>query len=83
METQTVSNRMQSLVILYDMHTTFFKKVLDGIDDKDAHNRLSTKANHVAWLAGSLVEMRYEIAKDTSIELKQVAHDLFKDGKGI
>ncbi len=83
METKTQSTRMQSLVILYDMHTTFFKNVLDGIDDKDAHKRLDTKANHVAWLAGSLVEMRYEIARDTGIDMKQAAHELFKDGKGI
>lgn len=83
METKTLSTRMQSLVILYDMHTTFFKNALDGIDDKDAHNRLNTKANHVAWLAGSLVEMRYEIARDTGIDMKQASHELFKDGKGI
>jgi hypothetical protein len=83
METKTVSTRMQSLVILYDMHTTFFKSVLDGIDDKAAHNRLNTKANHVAWLAGSLVEMRYEIANYSAIAMKQSAHELFKDGKGI
>ena len=83
METKTVSNRMQSLLVLYDMHTTFFKNVLDGINDKDAHNRLNTKANHVAWLTGSVVEMRYGIAKDTGIDMKQTAHELFKDGKGI
>lgn len=83
METKTVSSRMQSLVILYDMHTTFFKNVLDGIDDKDAHNRLNTKANHIAWLAGSLVAQRYGIAKDVGIDMQQTAQELFKDGKGI
>jgi hypothetical protein len=83
METKTASSRMQSLVILYDMHTTFFKNALHGIDDKDTHNRLNTKANHIAWLTGSLVEMRYEIANDTGIETHQAAQELFKDGKGI
>ena len=83
METKTVSTKMQSLIVLYDMHTKFFISVLDGISDKDAHNRLNTKANHVAWLTGSLVEMRYEIAKDTGIDMQQTTHELFKDGKGI
>ena len=83
METKTHSTRMQSLVILYDMQTTFFKNVLEDIDDKDAHNRLNTKANHVAWLTGSLVEMRYGIAKDTGIDMQQAANDLFKEGKAI
>lgn len=83
MESKTVSNRMFSLVVLYDMHTTFFSKVLDGISDKDTHNRLNTKANHIAWLTGSLVEQRYEIAKGLGIDKTQQAHELFKDNKGI
>ena len=83
METKTHSIRMESLVILYDMQTTFFKNALDGISDKDAHNRLNTKANHVAWLAGSLVAQRYGIAKDSGIEIQQSSYELFKDGKGI
>ncbi|MDQ3683086.1 MAG: DinB family protein, partial [Bacteroidota bacterium] len=83
METKTVSNRMFSLIILYDMHTNFFSSALDGISDKDAHNRLNTKANHIAWLTGSLVEQRYEIAKELGHDLKQAANELFKDNKGI
>ncbi len=83
METKTVGNRMYSLVVLYDMHTTYFTNVIDGISDKDAHNRLNTKANHVAWLTGSLVQQRFEIAKDLGIDRKQAAHELFKDNKGI
>ncbi|MEJ7677836.1 MAG: DinB family protein [Segetibacter sp.] len=83
METKTVSNRMYALVVLYDMHTTFFYSVLEGITDKDAHNRMNTKANHVAWLTGSLVQQRYEIAKNLGIDRKQGAHELFKDNKGI
>lgn len=83
METKTVSNRMYSLIVLYDMHTTYFTNVIDGISDKDAHNRLNTKANHVAWLTGSLVQQRFEIAKELGIDRKQAAHELFKDNKGI
>lgn len=83
METKTISNRMFSLTVLYDMHTTFFSSVLDGISDKDAHNRLNTKANHIAWLTGSLVEQRYDIAKALGIDRQHAAHELFKDNKGI
>ena len=83
METKTVSTRMYSLMVLYDMHTGFFSKVIDGISDEDAHNRLNTKANHIAWLTGSLVHERYEIANELGIEQKQTADELFKDHKGI
>lgn len=74
---------MYSLVVLYDMHTGFFAKVIDGIKDEDATNRLNTKANHIAWLTGSLVHERYELANELGIEEKQNDDELFKDHKGI
>src|SRR5690606_28889895 len=83
METKTASNRMYSLVVLYDMHTAYFSNVLDGISDKDAHDRLGTKANHVVWLTGSLVQQRYELASMLGISKKQAADELFRDFKGI
>lgn len=83
METKTVSSKMHSLVILYDMHTDFFIRALDGISDEDAHSRLNTKANHVAWLTGSLVQQRYEMAKSFGINQQQSADELFRDYKGI
>jgi len=83
METKTTSNRMSSLIVLYDLHTDFFSKAIDGISDKDAHNRLGTKANHIAWITGSLVQERYEMAKELGTDMKQSAHELFKDHKGI
>lgn len=83
MEAKTVSTRMQSLLLLYDMQTIFFVNAIEGISDKDTHNRLNTKANHIAWLIGSLVEQRCEIARNIGIETQQTAHELFKDGKGI
>lgn len=83
MKTKTVSNRMFSIVVLYDMQTTFFANAIEGLSDEDRHKRLNTKANHIAWLTGSLVEQRYEIANILGSDLKQSAHELFKDNKGI
>ncbi len=83
METKPVSNRMFSLIVLYDMHTAYFANVIHEISDKDAHNRLNTKANHIVWLTGSLVEQRYEIANELGESIKQAAYELFKDNKGI
>jgi len=84
METAIVSNRMLGIIALYDLQTPFFNSVLDGISDKDAHNRLNTKANHIAWLAGSMVQQRFDLAEMFGAEgQKQAAYDLFKDNKGI
>jgi hypothetical protein len=83
METKTTSNRMSSLLVLYDMQTKFFSNALEAITDKDAHNRLNTKANHVAWLTGSNVQQRYEMAKHLGIDSTQATNEFFKDNKGI
>lgn len=83
METKTVSPRMQSLVVLYDMHTDFLKRALEGISAEDSLKRLDTKANHVAWITGSLVQERFELAGIFGSELQQKAIELFKDHKGI
>jgi hypothetical protein len=76
-------HRLHSIVVLYDMQTPFFASVLEGISNNDAHSRLETKANHIAWLAGSLVQQRFELANTFGIEAKQAAHHLFKDNQGI
>lgn len=74
---------MYALLDLYEMHTSFFYKAIDGISDDDAHNRLNTRANHIAWLAGSLVHERYELANELGIDEKQTNNELFADHKGI
>lgn len=83
METKTASTRMEGLLTLFDMQTTFFERAIDGVSEQDMHNRLNTKANHMAWLTGSLVQQRYWITTETHPGLKQTGEDLFKDYKGI
>lgn len=85
METTTKDKKtfMPLLIDMYDWHTKLFKNVTVDISDKDAQNRMGTKANHVAWLTGSLVESRYQLAKFAGKELIQTSYELFKDHKGI
>lgn len=83
METQTTVSRLSAVIALYDLQTTYYLNAIDGISDKDTHNRLNTKANHIAWLAGSVVEERFELARVLGRDLGSTAHELFKDNKGI
>lgn len=85
MEPKTVKKAaMETFLGLYDYHTTTFGNVLDSISDADAQQRLNTKANHMAWIAGSLVQERYELARLTGkSDLRQTSHDLFSEHKGI
>jgi hypothetical protein len=83
MEVQTHSSKTYGFMVLFDMHTTFFSNVIVDISEQDANNRLGTKANHMAWLTGSLVQERFELARSFGIDKQQQAHELFKDHKGI
>lgn len=84
MEIKTKSTRMHSIVAQYDMHTDFFKKAIADISKEDSRKRLDTKANHMAWIAGSQVHERFETVNTlTGTNLKQEAEELFKDHQGI
>ncbi|RPD40581.1 DinB family protein [Chitinophaga barathri] len=89
METLTISpvqqGTLNAQLAMYDLHTLLFNNVLDSMTDKDAHNRLGTKANHPAWLAGSLVQERFAMANVLGVDKTQQkeANDLFKDHAGI
>lgn len=83
MKDKPLSNRIYGFMVLYDMHTTFYHNVLEGISDADALQRLETKANHVAWLAGSLLQERFDLANLLGISLKASSNELFKNHQGI
>lgn len=82
--TEVKDSRVTALTAMFDMQTDFFYSVLDGISAADMLNRLDTKANHIAWLAGSLIAQRYELASRlTGTEYHYTGEDLFKDNQGI
>ena len=83
METKTASNRTIGLLSLFDYHSGFFSRALEGMSEEDMHNRLNTQANHAAWLAGSLVHQRYMMSSETGTDLKQTGAALFENNKGI
>jgi hypothetical protein len=83
---ETIINKKSAMPVvinMYDWHTKLFKNVTVGISEKDAQNRLNAKANHVAWITGSLVHARYDLGKLLGLNLTQTSNELFKDNKGI
>src|SRR6187397_396399 len=83
METTTTKSPIDVLVNFYDWHSKLFHNVLVDISDTDAQNRLGTKANHIAWIAGSLVQGRFAFANVLHIDSKQTSDELFANYKGI
>lgn len=77
------SSRMEGLLTMFDLQTGFLERALDGIPEQDMHNRMNTEANHMAWLAGSLVAQRFMMASEIKPELQQTGAELFSNNKGI
>lgn len=83
MTTKTASTRTEGLLTMFDLQTGLLARALDGISPEDMYNRLGTKANHMAWLTGSLVSQRFLMVEDTNPEMKQTGAELFANNKGI
>lgn len=83
MSTKTASSRTEGFLTLFDLHTTFFLRALDGISEEDRHNRLNTQANHIAWLAGSVVQQRFQMVEETHPGQKSTGDELFGIQQGI
>jgi hypothetical protein len=83
MDTKTSSTRTEGLVALFDMQTDFLSRAIEGISNEDMYNRLNTKANHMAWLVGSLVHQRFLMTTETHPGEIQKGEELFKNNKGI
>ena len=71
--TTTTKTALDVLIGLYDFHTKLFYNVLLNISDSDANNRMGTKANHIAWIVGSLVYGRYVLANAIGVDMKQTS----------
>lgn len=79
----TASHRTQGFLSLFDIQTTYFIRALEGVSEEDAYQRLNTPANHIAWLAGSLVHQRFLMASEAKHDVKQTGSELFLNNKGI
>jgi hypothetical protein len=73
--------RIKPLLFLFDIHTKLFPNAIEGISGKDAANRMKL-ANHVAWLAGSLVHQRFDM-RIFRFRNERYGKRLFKDFKGL
>lgn len=77
------NNSISPLIKMYDLHTSLFPNVIEGISDKDAHNRLNTRANHVAWLTENLVQLRCTLAKTAGLQLEPELETFLQNFKSI
>lgn len=77
------SKKMELIIPAYRMHTQSFVNVLDGISEEDALKRIENKTNHIVWMAGNFVNMRYGLGMVLGLQDQDPNNDLFFQGKAL
>jgi hypothetical protein len=62
------------LIKQYQITTSWFLSVLDGIDDKDGVKTLSDNTNSLEWLAGHLLTGRYRNMMRIGLQVEPYKH---------
>ena len=77
------SKKMELVIPAYRMHSQSFINVLDSISEKDALKRIENKTNHIVWMAGNFVNMRYGLGWVLGLREEDPYSDLFFQGKAL
>lgn len=83
METDTKKSALQFFINMFDFHTNQYHNALENIPAEQTHNRLNSKANHIAYIAGRMIYERYELAKAINVNADLTTTKEFTDFKGI
>ena len=77
------SPRLAIVIPAFRMHTQLFGNVLNGVPEDDALKRVEGKTNHVAWMAGNMVNCRYWLGETLGLSERDPAEELFKEGRAL
>jgi hypothetical protein len=77
------SQKLAVIIPAFRMHTQLFLNVLNGITEADALKRVEGRTNHIAWMAGNMVNCRYWLGETLGLSEKDPAEDLFKEGRAL
>ncbi len=78
-----ISSKLEIVIPAYRWHSQSFLHALDGISDEDSLVRVSGVTNHIIWVAGNFVNMRYSLAWMLGIREEDPNSDLFFQGKAL
>ena len=83
MEANTKKSALQLSMTLFDFHTQQYHNALENIPENETHNRLNSKANHIAYIAGRMIYERQGLAKGINVHVDLDTTTEFHDFKGI
>jgi hypothetical protein len=82
MDTPT-SKKLDIIIPAFRGHSQNFLMVLDGISEEDALKRIEGRTNHIIWMAGNFLDMRYALGSVLGIQEEFEFRDVFFQGKSL
>lgn len=78
-----LSNQLNIIIPAYRWHSQIFLMALEGISTQDAMKRIDQRSNHIVWMAGNFVNVRYGLGAVAGLEIEDPFHHLFYQGKTL
>ena len=78
-----VSKQLNIVIPAYRWHSQHFLMALEGITEENATKRVEGRTNHIIWMAGNFVNMRYELGSGVGLKERDPHDDLFHEAKAL
>jgi hypothetical protein len=82
MDTPT-SKKLDIIIPAFRGHSQSFLMVLDGISEENALKRIEGRTNHIIWMAGNFLDMRYALGNVLGLNEEFEYKDFFFQGKAL
>lgn len=77
------SQKLDIIIPAFRGHSQNFLMVLDGISEEDALKRIEGRTNHIIWMVGNFLDMRYALGYVLGLQQEFEFKDLFFQGKAL
>ncbi|MDQ0594881.1 hypothetical protein QFZ37_003250 [Chryseobacterium ginsenosidimutans] len=77
------SKKLEIIIPAFRGHSQNFLMVLDGISEEDAVKRIENRTNHIVWMVGNFLDMRYALGFVLGLKEEFEFKDFFFQGKAL
>jgi len=77
------SQKLDIIIPAFRGHSQSFLMVLEGISEKDALKRIEGRTNHIIWMVGNFLDMRYAMGNVLGLTEEFQYKDFFFQGKAL
>lgn len=75
------SKKLDIIIPAFRLHSQAFLLVLDEISEEDALKRIENKTNHIIWMVGNFLDMRFAMGNVLGLSEEFEYKDFFFQGK--